>query len=212
MRSCAGLTTALLAFAGAADTNADRFEVPAGAYVIDPNHSTLHFSVVHLGLSNYTARFDEFDGTVTLGEAPGDSSVTFTIDPRSISTDYSGDYKATHPDSPHASWNDQLANGEQFFNAGTHPEIRFVSTRVEETDDGGLAIDGNLTLLGETHPVTLVGTVVGQGENPFSGAPSIGFSIQGAFHRSTFGMEHLVGPISDEVRVRFEGEFQKAEG
>jgi polyisoprenoid-binding protein YceI len=210
MKIRAGLMTALLAVAST--TNADPFEVPAGAYVIDPNHSTLHFSVVHLGFSNYTVRFDEFDGEVTLGETAGDSSVTFTVNPRSISTDYSGDYKATHPDSPHASWDDQLANGEEFLNAGTHPEIRFVSRSVGEKDDGSLAIDGDLTLLGQTHPVTLAGMIVGQGENPFSGAPSIGFSIQGAFNRSTFGMEHLVGPISDEVKVRFEGEFQKTEG
>jgi len=207
-RACL-LTASLTAGAVA---NADAFDVPAGAYAIDPNHSTLHFSVVHLGFSNYTARFEAFDGEVTLGEAAGDSSVTFTIDPRSISTDYSGDYKATHPDSPYDSWHDQLANGEEFFNAGTYPEIRFASTSVEETDDGRLAIDGNLTLLGQTHPVSLVGTIVGQGEHPFSGAPTIGFSIQGAFDRSAYGMEHLVGPISDEVKVQFEGEFQKSEG
>lgn len=210
MKTPAFLLSASLALATSA--SADVFEVPTGVYALDPNHSSLHFSVVHLGFSNYVARFDEFDADVTLGEAIGDSSVTFTIDPRSISTDYSGDYQATHPDSPYASWEEDLALSENFFNAEKHPEIRFVSTNIRESGAGMYAIDGNLTLLGQTHPVSLSGTIVGQGDHPFSGSPAIGFSIEGAFSRSTFGMEHLVGPISDEVRVHFEGEFQKAEG
>lgn len=209
MKRFALLMIGFLAILDAA--SAAPLEVPAGAYALDPNHSSLHFSVVHLGFSNYMARFDEFDADVTLGEAIGDSSVRFTVDPRSISTDYSGNYKATHPDSPHASWEEDLALSENFFHAEKYPEIRFESTTVREKDNGEIAIDGELTMLGQTHPVTLNGKIVGQGEHPFSGAPAIGFSFEGSFDRSTFGMEHLIGPVSDKVRVHFEGEFQKAE-
>jgi polyisoprenoid-binding protein YceI len=200
---------ALAADQAAADPGA-----PAGQYRIDPNHSSLSFSVNHLGLSNYVVRFTSYKVLLQYDPAqPQKSSVTATIDPVSIRTDYPADYKASHADSKFASWDEELAHSDKFFNAGKFPEIIFRSTQVRASRPGALQIVGDLTLLGQTHPVELDATVVGSTANhPMqAGLGAVGFSARGSFMRSTFGMTYLLAPplISDAVTIQFEGEFNQ---
>ncbi len=186
-------------------------DAPAGTYKLDPHHSSLHFSVKHLGVSNYVMRFTDFDVTVELDpEDPSASSVTATIDATSIRTDFDGDYEGTHPDSQFSSWEEDLTRSSNFLNADEYPTITFTSTRVEPTDLGTLLVTGDLELRGQTRPVTLETTIVGSAQaHPFSGVGLIGFSAEGSFSRSDFGMSHLVNPpiVGDTVTVRFEGEL-----
>ncbi len=187
---------------------------PAGRYALDPNHSSLNFSVNHVGLSNYVARFTKYQVTIDLDpQNLGASSVVATIDPTSIRTDYSGDYRGAHKDSPFGSWEEDLAQSPKFFNAAQHPQIEFRSTRVEQTGPGAMRIVGDLTLLGQVHPVTLEATLVGSSAtHPFyGGGGAIGFSAAGSFNRSAFGMNHLLEPllVGDTVTIEFEGEFQQ---
>lgn len=190
-----------------------RVAAPAGLYRIDPNHANIGFSVSHLGLSNYVARFSEFEVSINLvPDDPAASSLQATIYPASVKTDYVGDYKATHKDSPFDSWDQALAQDERFFNAGQYPEIRFNSTSIKDTGSGTLQITGDLSMRGQTHPVTLAAELVGDlAEHPFSGIGAIGFSASGSFSRSQFGMDHLTNPplIGDEVTLLFEGEFNQ---
>lgn len=184
--------------------------VPAGQYELDTNHAQVAISVQHLGLSNYVIRFTDFGSTLSLADPIGNSSITLTIDPTSVDPMYTGDYTASHPDSPFSSWREDLAQSEKFLNASEYPEITFESTAVERDAGDRLTIEGNLTLLGVTKPVVLEASVVGQQEShPFTGAPAIAFSATGSFDRSEFGMTHLLQPplVSDEVTLRFEGEF-----
>ena len=102
---------------------------------------------------------------------------------------------------------------DKFFNAAQYPEIRFQSTSVTEQPIGTLQISGDLTLLGQTHPVVLQGSVVGSAEqHPFTNQGVVGFSVSGTFKRSTFGMDFLLSPplVGDEVTVSFEGEMHRA--
>jgi len=195
----------------AAEPLAMAIAAPAGQYQLDPNHASLHFSVRHLGVSNYVMRFTDFDVTVDL--VPDDvtaSTVSVTIDPASVRTDYAGDYQGTHPDSPFASWDEALARDEKFLNVAEHASISFTSTGVSVTADGTLLVSGDLTLLGQTRPITLQATVEGSEQaHPFTGAGLIGFSATGTFQRSDFGMTHLVTPpiVGDTVTLQFEGEL-----
>lgn len=192
-------------------------DVPAGQYLLDPGHSSLSFSVTHLGLSNYVMRFTDFKVAAELNPANlPESSVTVAVDPTSIRTDFAGDYQGTHPESPYSSWEDDLVQSPKFLHAGEHPTIAFESTRVTPTDGGTLRIDGDLTLLGQTKPITLTAELVGaQAEHPFTGVGALGFSATGSFKRSDFGMNHLLEPplVGDVVTLRFEGELhQVADG
>lgn len=186
---------------------------PSGTYQLDPTHATLQFSVKHLGLSNYIVGFTDYSVTVDLDtENLQASSVAVSINPTSIRTDYTGDYKATHPKSSFDTWEQDLAMSDKFLNAAQYPEITFESTTVRENPVGKLEIQGELTLLGQTHPVTLHGEIVGSTEqHPFTKRGAIGFSLTGSFKRSQFGMDHLVKPgfVGDEVTVNFEGELHQ---
>lgn len=186
---------------------------PAGKYELDPAHASLSFSVGHLGLSNYVARFTQYSVALDLDPANlSASSVVAIIDAASIRTDYPGDYRAGHKDSPYATWDEDLAKSPKFFNAAQHPKIEFRSTAVTQSADGALRIEGTLSLLGQTHPLTLDAKVVGAAAaHPFMPRGAIGFSAQGSFDRSQFGMTHLLKPplVGDQVTVSFEGEMHQ---
>lgn len=186
---------------------------PTGLYKQDPTHASLQFTISHLGLSNYIAGFTDYSVSLQLDSGNvAASSVTVTINPSSIRTDYRADYKAAHPESAFSSWEEDLAMSDKFFNAAQHPEIRFQSTSVKEGPIGTLQIAGDLTLLGQTHPVVLQGKVVGSMEqHPFTNQAAVGFSVSGTFNRSTFGMNYLLSPplLGDEVKVTFEGEMHQ---
>ena len=182
-------------------------KAPAGVYALDPTHATLQWSVLHNTISNYTARFDKLEATLTLDPANiGNSRITATIDPTSVDAAYPADYEASHAGTGFHSWNDDMANNAKFLNAKAFPTIKFVSTSVEPTGARTAKVTGDLTFLGQTRPVTLDATFNGEIErHPFAQVPAVGFAAEGRFKRSDFGM--AVGPVGDEVTIRFDGEF-----
>ena len=183
---------------------------PAGDYAIDNTHAIVAFQVKHLGLSNYIARFNDYDITLSLN--PDDmskSSVNGEVRVASIDTGYTGNYKATHKDSPFKTWDEDLSMSPKWLNGKVHPTITYRSTSVK-AEGNGYRIDGELTLLGVTKQVPLKAVVSGSlAEHPFSKKGAIGFSAEGSFKRSDFGMTYLTQPgfIGDEVSLIFEGEF-----
>jgi len=183
-----------------------------GIYEIDPNHASLSFGVRHLGFSNYIARFTKYSSTVNYdaGDVSA-SSIEVSIDPTSIDTDYTGDYKATHPGRDFNTWEEELANSEKFLNSTQHTSISYRSTAIERTGVYTVRIDGELTLLGQTRPVALDATIVGSAPtHPMQkGRGVFGFSAKGTFNRSDFGMDFLLSPpiLGDEIALQFEGEF-----
>ena len=83
------VVAAALGAALGVSAHAAELTVPSGTYQLDPTHASMVWKVKHLGLSNYTARFNRFDATITLdAENPTASTVTATVDPASIDTDY----------------------------------------------------------------------------------------------------------------------------
>ena len=184
---------------------------PSGKYANDPTHSTLQFSVSHLGLSNYIARFSDYSIELLLNSDDISlSEVTVDINSQLIKTDYRGDYKTTHPDSSFDSWEEDLAFSANFFNAIIHPKIIFKSNQVSLDPSGDLKITGDLTLLGHTKAVVLSGRIIGStAEHPFTERGAIGFNVSGTFQRSSFAMDFLLEPplIGDEVTVTYEGEM-----
>jgi polyisoprenoid-binding protein YceI len=138
MLRCLLAASAVLVVAGcdrpdpkAAAPAAVALKAPAGTYKLDPNHASLVARVLHLGLADYHVRFTRLDATLTLdANKPGNSSLVVTIDPLSVRTDYTGDFRATHPDSPYATFEERLAREEKFFNGDRFPSIEFRSTRV----------------------------------------------------------------------------------
>lgn len=194
------LVAAAMTFAAPVLAQAKPLDVPAGEYVVDKTHASLTWQVKHLGLSNYTARFATYDAVINLNPAdPTRSTVTVTIDPRSVRTDF--------PFPEKEDFDKKVA--EQFLKAGTHPTITFKSTGLKATGASTGKLTGDLTFLGVTRPVTLDVTLNAATMHPMRKIPVLGFSASGTIKRSEFGSTDLLGPIGDEVKLIIEAEFFK---
>jgi polyisoprenoid-binding protein YceI len=178
-------------------------EAPAGTYKLDKSHASLDFRVSHIGFSNYTARFANFDAELQLDpKNPGASSVTATIDTNSL----------TLP-APPKGFLDELLN-DKWLGGKKFPQMTFKSTKVELTGPNTARITGDLTLKGATAPVTLDATFNGgYASHPYEPNARIGISAKGSLKRSDFGVKEGVPPpgstmgVSDNVDIIIEAEF-----
>ncbi len=177
-----------------AQINKDPAAQPAGIYETDVSHTSVHWRISHLGLSNYTARFDKIE--TKLNFDPKDvtkSKVDVTIDPTSVNTGL--------PDF------DKKLRGEGYFDIAKNPRITFSSTKIEKTGENTGIITGDLTLNGVTKPVTLTTTFNGGMFNQYADGHSLGFSAIAKIKRSDFGMMTLLPAVGDDVEIIIEAEF-----
>jgi polyisoprenoid-binding protein YceI len=160
-------------------------------YVIDPAHSQVAFSIDRFGFNHVLGRFDAVAGEIVLDEAnPANSSVQATIQIASISTG-----NATR---------DEHLRAERWLNAAQFATMEFRSTSVRLTGERSAEVVGNLTLLGQTHPVTLNVTLNRVGESPSNRRASAGFSATGTLSRAAFGSATAQNLIGDAVAINIE--------
>lgn len=179
-------------------------KAPAGAYTLDKTHASLTWKVSHLGLSNYTARFTNFDAKLNLNPTdPTKSTLLVSVDPTSVETDF--------PNAAVKDFDAELAKGEQWFNASKFPEIKFEATKIEKLTANTGLITGNLTFLGVTKPLVLNTTYNGgYALKPFGAGPALGFSATATLKRSDWGFATYVPMIGDDVTLLIEVEFDQA--
>jgi polyisoprenoid-binding protein YceI len=165
-------------------------------YAFDPAHSGVTFQIRHADLSWIPGRFNEFSGECTIDTAdPAKSSFKMTIKPDSVDTNNAK--RDGHLKSP------------DFFNTKQYPSIDFVSTEVAPIE-GGYKVAGNLTLHGETKPVTFDLKGGNMTEFP-KGMPRTGYTTQFKVKRSDFGIAKKIGEkmLGDDVWVTISFEATK---
>ncbi len=175
------LTLAGFSQRGAEPPAEARAEAPAApaafevaAFEIDQAHSTVGFKVRHLGLASVTGTFDDYTARLQLD--PADLStmeVAARIEVESIDT--GNERRDGHLRSP------------DFFEAETHPDIRFESTDVTEVDGNAFKLAGDLTIHGVTRPVVLEGALLGTAEGP-GGKQRVGIEAETTIDRRDFGL------------------------
>ncbi len=178
-------------------------QLPAGVYHTDPSHSSLTFSVDHLGFSQYVAAFTRFEAELQLDPAkPDEAKLVAKVDIPSLSL-------PSPPDGFHA----ELI-GPNWLNAPAQATITYVSTRIARTGPETAKITGDLTLNGKTRPVVLEARVNGGWKGiPPDPHARIGFSAHGVVKRSDFGISTGIPTppskmgVSDDVDVRIETEL-----
>ena len=162
----------------------------------DDAHSQLSFTVTHLGVSDVSGTFNDFDVTVKSSK-PDFSDASFELIAKTASLDTRVDARNNH------------LKSADFFNVEKYPELTFKSTSLNKTGKNEYKLNGNLTLLGITKPVTMNLLYRGTVENAMNKKQTAGFQLTGTIKRSDFN----VGPgfpapmISDEVRIKADGEF-----
>ncbi|MGK0371158.1 MAG: polyisoprenoid-binding protein YceI [Glaciecola sp.] len=171
-------------------------EMPAGEYTVDLSHASVVWKVSHLGLSDYVARFADFDASIQFDPSNiAASKVSASINPMSIQTAY--------PNASEKNFDNILATDKGWFNAGKFASIEFASTSIEMTGEKTAVMLGDLRFLGVSKSVMI--------SQPFSRMPTIGFSANTTIKRSDWGMSKNVPNIGDDVEVMIEGEFAKTE-
>lgn len=172
-------------------------EIPgylAGTWAIDPVHSDVSFTVRHMMVSKVRGFFRTFEGSITTGADPLQSSVEVSIDLGSIDTN-------------NADRDAHIRSGD-FFDADANPKMTFRSTGVRAAGDG-FVLDGELTLKGVTRPVSLDLEVNGFGPDAYGGTRA-GFSATTEINRKDFGVNFnatLDGGglvVGDKVQVHLE--------
>ncbi len=168
----------------------------AGNYVLDPAHASVVWHISHVGLSNYTARFDHIRGTLAFDpETPANSTVDISIDPLSVST---GDPEF------------DKTIGNDYFKAGKFPHIRFISTSIKITGENTGIIIGDLDFRGVKIPVSLDTIFNGAGKSFGHKGKTLGFSATGTLKRSDFGLNNLLNfGIGDVISLTIEAEFNE---
>jgi polyisoprenoid-binding protein YceI len=101
---------------------------------------------------------------------------------------------------------EQHLRSKDFFRVDEFPQMQFRSTGVTPVGDRQARVDGELTLLGVTRPVTLEVTFNKAGIHPKSKQYIAGFSARGVVQRSEFGMTYAVPMVGDVVEVVLEVE------
>ncbi|MGY1807762.1 YceI family protein [Blastococcus sp. SYSU D00669] len=144
-----------------------------GTWDVDASHSTVGFSVRHMMVSKVRGYFREFTGEIVTAEDPAQSTVTASIDLGSIDTRQ--DQRDAH------------IRSADFFDVDNHPHMTFRSTAVR-TDGADWFVDGELTLKGNTKPVTLALELNGFGPDAYGGYRA-GFSGKTEINRNDFGVD-----------------------
>ncbi len=169
----------------------------ADVYTFDKNHTNIVWSADHFGFSRPSGKWMDVDGKLTLDEQnPVNSKVEAVINIASLTTGL-------------PKFDEHLRN-DDFFRAGTFPQAKFVSTRVEVTGEKTAKVYGDLTLLGQTRPVVLDVTLNKIGMNMISQKKTAGFSATTSIKRSDFGMNYAIPGVSDQVDIAIETELNIA--
>jgi polyisoprenoid-binding protein YceI len=154
-------------------------------YKVDPAHSFALFRIKHMDVGHVYGRFNEPNGTITLDDADPTKS-SFTLELQTQKVDTGIQKRDDHLRSP------------DFFNVKQFPTIKFKSTSVKKTDKG-YEVTGDLTLHGVTKPITFNLEQTGQGA--MGPRQIIGFETTLDLKRSEFGMNNMIGPAADDVRL-----------
>lgn len=142
-------------------------------WAIDPSHSHAEFAVRHLMISNVRGVIPIKHGTIVRDEEDiTKSTISAELDVSGINTG--------------AADRDTHLRSADFFDAATHPTLRFESTRIEETEDG-LRAHGDLTIRDVTRQITLDVELLGEGKDPWGGTRA-GATATTTIDRRDFGL------------------------
>lgn len=173
-RTAIGLAlTALSSFAAAAPMT----------YEVDPNHTFPAFEADHLGgVSIWRGKVNSTSGTVVLDVAAQTGTVDLTMDMTTI--DFGHEELNAH------------AQTADLFDTGQYPTATYTGELTAFRDGAPTRVDGELTMHGQTHPVTLEIRSFVCKQHPMSGRDVCGADATAQIDRSQWGID-LGAPLFD---------------
>ncbi len=167
----------------------------ADSYTIDSRHTFPSFEVSHLGFSTQRGRFNGTKGKIVLDRPAKSGSIDITIATASLDTGL--DKLEEH------------MRGVDFFNTEIYPAMTFKSGKITFNGDAPSKIEGDVTLLGVTKPLTLTVSHFRCGIHPTLKKEICGADASGVIKRSEFGMKYAVPAVGDDVKLLIQVEAIK---
>ncbi len=148
---------------------------PTITWKLDAVHSSVHFAIRHMVISEVTGKFKNFDLTlIQIADDFSDSKVEAVIQVDSITTDNVD--------------RDNHLKSTDFFDAEKFPEITFKGKSFKKSGDDTYTITGDLTMHGMTKSVDLKVNYYGQGVDPW-GNIKAGFKAMTTLNRYDFDLQ-----------------------
>jgi polyisoprenoid-binding protein YceI len=161
-------------------------------YVIDSEHTHPGFEIDHLGFSTQRGQFDKTTGAVEMDELAQTGRMEIHIDAASLNTGLEK--------------RDDVLKGNDWFQVERHPEMIYRSDHFVFANNQPVAVEGFLTMLGQTHPLRLEITRFKCGLNLAVMKRGCGADAQARLLRSDFGMRSGLPFVGDEVRLNIQVE------
>lgn len=169
-------------------------------YSLDPFHTFPTFAVEHLGIAVIYGRFDKTGGKFTIDRAARTGAVELAVETASINT---GDAdKGTRVRS-----RDDHARSAEFLNVAEHPRMTFKSAQVSFSGDIPSNVEGELTLVGVTRPLTLTVERFSCNQAAAPARQRCGGNATGKLKRSDYGIKTAIPAVGDDITlmITFEG-------
>jgi polyisoprenoid-binding protein YceI len=164
----------------------------AARYTIDSARTVVSFEVRSFGFLRHRGRFRKSSGSVSLNPQADEGKFDVVIDARSIQAGNDAELK--------------IMRGAGFLNIEKFPEISYKSEHVSFYDGEPIRVDGELTLVGVTHPVPLR-------VNSYHCTDPVDLELRrcmidatAIFRRSEFGITGSMPLAGDKVRLAIHAE------
>ena len=172
------MRTSLIALAAAATFATGVAHAEMASYAIDPTHTFVTFEINHFGASVNRGRFDKKEGSVQLDKAAKAGKVEISFDATSINSGTPAF--------------DKHLQSADLFNAAQHPTMKFVADKFVFNGDKVASVEGQLTLLGKTGPLTLKANQFACYDSPMLKREVCGGDFEGTIDRTQWGMNYGV--------------------
>jgi polyisoprenoid-binding protein YceI len=176
------LTTSLLAVSILAPARAE----PA-SFVLDPEHTQIHFELLHFGTSTIRGRFGPVEGAVTMDPARGQGELSVQLATASISTG--------------VPFFDARIRAADLLDSQAWPKAYFVATRFTFEGEKPMEVRGEFTLRGISQPLSLRALHYACRDDAATGQRLCGGDFEGEILRSDFGSSFGLPFIGDRVRL-----------
>jgi polyisoprenoid-binding protein YceI len=161
-------------------------------YNIDPEHTYPSFDIDHLGFSTQHGQFNQTSGVVEMDELAQTGRMEIHINAASLDTGLDK--------------RDEVLKGNDWFQVQRYPELIYRSEKIIFENNQAVAVEGFLTLLGQTHPLRLDITRFKCGLNLAAKKRGCGADARGRLLRSDFGMRTGLPFVGNEVKLKIQVE------
>lgn len=165
------------------------FGAHAAEYAIDPHHTYATFAIDHNGASINRGRFDKVSGVIEFDSKARSGKVDVSVEAAAVAA---GSQQ----------FEDHLRSAD-LFDVAKFPVMRFVSDKFVFDDGGKLVeVQGNMTLLGATHPLVLKANQFTCYDNRMAKAEACGGDFEATIDRTLWGMNYLAKEMGNaQVRI-----------